>query len=114
MRSQGSPLSPQRAAVLFLLLITVVATSAAICQIWTRLRAIEYGYKISRATSENGRLREQNRRLRLELALLKNPARISKMALEELGLVHPRAEQIRRLRGHAPPRETATVARVLR
>lgn len=83
-----------------LLLVTlVVGVSAAVCQIWTRLQVIDYGYKLSKANREHRRLRELNRKLRIEYALLKNPAQISHTARTKLGMHPPRPEQIRRIRG---------------
>jgi cell division protein FtsL len=114
-RTWSSPGSSRVGMVILLLAVAVVATSAAICQVWTRLRAIDFGYKISQASKENALLREQNKRLRLEVALLKNPARITQIATTELHLQPPQPEQIRRLRytpglpvAHGPP-----VARVM-
>jgi len=89
--------STSRSLIALLLVAAAIAASAAICQVWTRLRAIECGYKISKASQEHIKLLEGNRRLRLELALLKNPARIARLATEQ-GLQHPRADQVRRLR----------------
>jgi cell division protein FtsL len=94
--------SSSRGIVALMVIIATVAATAAICQVWTRLRAIEYGYKISKATQEHTKLIESNRRLRLEVALLKNPARIARLA-EELGLRHPRSDQVRRLRHRPAP-----------
>jgi cell division protein FtsL len=100
--------------------ILVVCTAAAVSQIWTRLRVIEYGYKISAASKEHTRLVELNRQLRIEIALLKRPERIMRLAKEQLGMQAPQPEQIRRLpleptrprgapRGHNP----SAVARVV-
>jgi cell division protein FtsL len=102
---------PRRRGIVALLLVALVmATAAAISQVWTRLKAIEYGYKISEASKEHARLQQINRRLRVEVALLKSPARITRIATEELGMHPPRPEQIRRLRkgAHIPK---ASVAR---
>jgi len=100
-REHAAPAPRRRGVVVVLLLALVVVTSALISQIWTRLKKIEYGYKISKASKENGRLLEVNRRLRIEVALLKRPARIHRFATEELGMSAPRPEQIRRLRVRA-------------
>ncbi|MCC6746669.1 MAG: cell division protein FtsL [Deltaproteobacteria bacterium] len=78
--------------------LLVVGTGASVAQVWTNLRAIELGYKISEATRRHGQLVETNRRLRIEIAVLKDPARIARLAGEELGLRPPEPEQIRRLR----------------
>ena len=115
--------STSRSLIALVLVAAAIAGSAAICQVWTRLRAIEYGYKISKASQEHMKLLEANRRLRLELALLKNPARIAQLAGEQ-GLQHPRADQIRRLRlpgsrgvrspaaPGSPPRSVPSVAQL--
>ena len=95
-----------------LLLALAVVTSALISQIWTRLKKIEYGYKISKASKENAGLLEINRRLRIEVALLKRPARIHRYATEELGMSAPRPDQIRRLRVRAAGARRETNARV--
>lgn len=88
----------RRGVVLLLLLVMVVATAASVSQVWTRLKAIDYGYRISKASKEHVKLREINRRLRIEVALLKRPGRIARIAREELGLREPYPEQVRRLR----------------
>ena len=83
--------------VVLLIVATLIAASAAICQVWTRLRAIQYGYRISEATRQQVQLIEANRRLRLEVALLCSPQHVSR-AVSELGLRPPTPEQVRRLR----------------
>jgi cell division protein FtsL len=104
-RSVAPPASRRR-LVLLLVLVTLIGGSAAVCQVWTRLRAIHYGYRISEATRQQVQLLEANRRLRLEAALLASPQQISK-AVEELGLRPPAPEQIRRLRWGQGPRARA-------
>jgi cell division protein FtsL len=76
----------------------VLFASAAISHVWTRMRAIECGYKISKASKRHRKLLEVNRRLRIEVTLLKNPKRVARIAAEELGMHHPQPDQIRRLR----------------
>ena len=88
----------KRAGVVLMLLTLVIAASAAIAQVWTQLRAIEYGYSLSKATRVQAKLREHNRRLRVELQLLKSPARVARIARGELGLRSPEPEQIRYVR----------------
>jgi cell division protein FtsL len=83
--------------VVLIVVATLLCTAVAIIRVWTRLRAIEYGYKISQASRRHSELVEQNRRLRVEVTLLKSPARIARIAQEELGLQHPQPDQIRRL-----------------
>lgn len=92
----------RRAAVCLVVLATALVAAAAISHVWTRLRAIEHGYKISKASKRHMKLLEVNRQLRIEVALLKNPARVARIASEELGMHHPRPDQIRRLRLRSP------------
>lgn len=93
------PATPSRRGAVVIMTVAVCAfTAAAVSQVWTRLKAIEYGYKISQATKTQAELLEVNRRLRIEVALLKSPARIIQIATSELEMQHPRPEQIRRVR----------------
>jgi len=90
---------PRRKEVVVLMMIVLlVIVTAAAGQIWTRLQVIDYGYKISKANREHTKLMEIHRRLKIELTLRKNPARIKKIATQSMGLVIPRPEQVRRIR----------------
>lgn len=102
----------RRGIVVVLLLVTAVITAATTSQVWTHLRAIDLGYKISRASKKNAELLEINRRLRIEVALLKSPARVARIAREELGMSEPRPEQIRRLRLGPAQGSSSMVARM--
>ncbi len=62
--------------------------------IWCRLTVVSMGYDISRANMERSTLMEQNRRLKIEFMRLKSPERIERIAMTELGLVHPSEGQI--------------------
>lgn len=87
----------QRKVVLTLFVLLVTATATAIAHVWTHLRSIEYGYRISKATQLQHELLERNRQLHIELAMLKDPARVARLARERLGLRPPEPEQMRRL-----------------
>lgn len=104
------PAEPRRALALLIGACVLIAASAAICQVWTRMRAIEYGYKLSKATKLHAEIRESNRRLRLEVAVLTSPTRIARVAAEELGLRPPTPEQIRRIRWRGEARPAAPLA----
>lgn len=93
--------------------IVAIVTTAAIAQVWTRLQAIELGYKISQATKTQHRLMEDQQTLRMELAQLKNPERIQKIAIETLGLRPPEPEQIRRLNRQSNPEEPPLAASMI-
>ncbi len=51
-------------------------------------------YEISKLKKEEMKLRELNRKLRLEIYVLKSPQRLEKMAKERFGLRHPDHQQI--------------------
>jgi len=62
--------------------------------VWTRIQVINLEYQIS---SQQERLREmhqENKNLRLEAASLRNPGRIEKVAVNELGLRFPSPQQV--------------------
>jgi len=80
-----------------MLVALVLCTAAATSHVWTRLKAIELGYRLSKASKQHAKLLEINRRLRIEVALLKSPDRIARIASEELGMQQPRPGQVRRL-----------------
>lgn len=112
-RHAAAPRS-RRGLVVIILLATITIGGAAVAQVWTHFKAIEYGYKIAQARRERAKLVERNRRLRIELAWLKSPERVARIARNELGLREPEPEQIHRLRRSArippPPRPSAPVA----
>ena len=92
--------------VALLLVTAAVVTGAAIAQVWTHLQVIQYGYKISTSSKQRAALLETNRRLRIEVALLKNPARVAKLAAH-YGLRPAEPEQLRRVRLGQPATKPA-------
>ena len=52
---------------------------------WFRVQHVRTGYEIGRLTEVNRRLKEQRNILKVELARLKSPARLARIA-RELGL----------------------------
>jgi cell division protein FtsL len=62
--------------------------------VWSNFERTQIGYDLSQLKQEELRLREINRKLRVELALLKSPANLEMLAVKKLGLGQPRPEQI--------------------
>lgn len=56
---------------------------------WVRNQCVQVGYEISALSKEQQRLNELQANLRVELARLKAPQRIIKIAQEKLGLSLP-------------------------
>ncbi len=79
---------------LFIILVFLLTTTTFVFHAWSRLYALRAGYEIYQQDDIRRELMEENRRLHLEVAALKSPARIGRIARERLGLASPRADQI--------------------
>ena len=62
--------------------------------VWCRVQVVELGYQLSDTYQLNSRLLNDNKKLHLELARLKAPKRVQRIAIEKLGLKHPTKDQI--------------------
>lgn len=60
---------------------------------WCRVNNVRLGYEVSRETEKHAKLLAYRENLKIELARLKSPERIARIATEQLGLSMPRAEQ---------------------
>ncbi len=76
------------------LLSLTILIAAFLFYTWSRVEAVKIGYQIFNANSEMRRLDQENKELILEIATLKSPKRIERIAREELKLLPPRDEQI--------------------
>jgi len=61
---------------------------------WCRVQTIGTGYEISKETQRHQELINFQNNLKVELARLKSPERIAKIAKNQLGLVTPTPEQM--------------------
>jgi cell division protein FtsL len=61
---------------------------------WVRVQCVRVGYEISTLNKEQQRLNELQTNLKVELARLKAPQRITKIAQEKLGLTLPTPKQM--------------------
>jgi len=61
---------------------------------WCRTQCVRTGYEISDAATRREQLLTVQRDLRVELAHLKSPERIMRIAKERLGLVAPEPRQV--------------------
>ncbi len=61
---------------------------------WCRVQSVRIGYEITEARADMQRLTARQEKLKIELARLRSPRRIAKIAEEQLGLITPNAEQI--------------------
>ena len=60
---------------------------------WCRVQFVRTGYAISEETQKNQHLMALQKKLKIELAHLKSPERIGKIAETRLGLIMPNAKQ---------------------
>ncbi len=61
--------------------------SGLLLRIWFLSKAVDLAYEIDGLAVQKEALEEENRRLSLEIARLKSPDRISRIATENLGMV---------------------------
>jgi cell division protein FtsL len=60
---------------------------------WCRVQNVRYGYDISRETQNQQQLTAYQNSLKIELARLKSPDRIARIAKQQLGLIMPTTEK---------------------
>lgn len=72
---------------------------------WQHFELLQHGYRIGDLQQERARELEINRHLRLEIETLRSPARIERIATEELGLVAPNNEEALVIERTVPARE---------
>jgi cell division protein FtsL len=79
--------------ILFILFL-LMFIGGSLFYVWSRIQVIQIGYAISDALKEERTLALVNKKLRLEIATLKSYARIEKIAIEQLGMVKPKPDQV--------------------
>jgi cell division protein FtsL len=84
--------------------VTLAALFAAvgILHVTSRVFVVDVGYRLSNAEAESRNLTRENDRLKLELATLKAPARLEKLAREQLGMVMPAGSAVVALQPELP------------
>jgi len=83
---------PKMIALWLLLLCALIAELLGYT--WVRVQCVRVGYEIAALNRETLRLIELQDNFKLELARLKSPQRITKIAREKLGLTMPAPRQI--------------------
>ena len=62
--------------------------------VWCRVQVVQLGYMLSDAHRVHTQLLNDSKKLHLELARLKAPERVERIAIEQLGLNRPSKEKI--------------------
>ncbi len=79
--------------LIFWVLMLSVFMGQLLIYTWSRVQCVRVGYEISREMENHQKLIEIQNRLKIELARLRSPERISKIARSKLELVIPSPEQ---------------------
>ncbi|RLC29788.1 MAG: hypothetical protein DRH37_06790 [Deltaproteobacteria bacterium] len=82
-----------RKQVLLAGLILLLFMGSGISYVWSNFEMTQRGYDISELRTEEMRLLDKNRKLRLELAILESPQNLETLA-HKLGLRQPTPDQI--------------------
>ena len=84
--------------VLFRILFLVAFMAIlSLFYIWSRIQIVQYGYEINSLRVRQNILLESNKKLNVEVATLKAPQRIERVATERLKMRAPEQAQIRSL-----------------
>lgn len=75
-------------------IIMVLFISELFIYTWCRIQCVKTGYEISKETDKNLKLITLQKNLKIEIARLKSPRRIAKIATQQLGLVMPKSGQV--------------------
>jgi cell division protein FtsL len=74
--------------------IAILFVSELFLYTWCRVQCVKTGYEISKETDRRIKLSSLQNNLKVEIAHLKSPQRIAKIASTHLGLIIPTPEKI--------------------
>lgn len=86
-------------------LLFALFAAVGIVHVTSRVLVVDAGYRLSREEGESRTLTRENDRLKLELATLKGPARLEKLAREKLGMAMPAGSAIVSLTPELPEKK---------
>src|SRR5690242_16857965 len=75
-------------------LVCGIFAAVGIMHVTSRVMVVGVGYELSTLEGENRDLTRENDKLKLELATLKNPQRLEKLAREQLQMAPPPASVV--------------------
>lgn len=80
-------------------ILLAVVTAGALVHVGVRMTRIQVGYDLARGRQTNQELLEQQRRLQIEIGMLKDPVRVVMLARYKLGMAPPTPAALRILGG---------------
>ncbi len=93
-KSKTAKFHVTRRQVIITLMMLICFMGTGIGYVWSNFERTQIGYDHSQLKKEEMRLEEINQKLKLELATLKSPRNLERLAIQELGLSPPKPEQI--------------------
>ncbi len=90
----GKAKAPGKTSGLLVFCIITALIAVSLFYVWSRILVINLGYDLSEAMDKRWKMVGDNKKLHVEIALLKSPARIERIAQEELGMEKPLPGQI--------------------
>jgi cell division protein FtsL len=75
-------------------LFALALIGVVLIHVWLRLQVVRVGYILSTISKLQGRLEQENRELKVELATLTSPERLEALARNRLGLMPPEKGQV--------------------
>ena len=75
-------------------LLAIVLMALVWLHVWLRLQVVHMGYVLSTTSKLQGRLEQENRELKIELATITSPERLEVLARRRLQLAQPEKGQV--------------------
>ena len=93
-KSRGTSLLTVLWQLLPAALLTAAFATVGVIHVMSRVEVVDSGYRLSQLESDSQRFQLENDRLKLELATLKSPSRLERVARETLQLAPPAAGSV--------------------
>lgn len=78
----------------YLMICMILLTIVSVFHVWSRYKLVDLNLQISEASRLLKETEQEQKRLKLEVASLRTPARIESIAKSELGMALPTEQQV--------------------
>jgi cell division protein FtsL len=85
---------PRRRGFFAIIILGVGLIGLVWLHVWLRLQVVHMGYVLSTTSKLQNRLEQENRELKIELAIMTSPDRLESLARRRLGLKQPEKGQV--------------------
>jgi cell division protein FtsL len=93
-RPARKPRGARRQSIFWIAGLLVVLMTLVWLHVWLRLQVVHLGYVLSTTSKLQGRLEQENRELKIELATMTSPERLESLARRRLSLRQPEKGQV--------------------